>query len=298
MNLTTASGTQYRTVMGMFGGTELSSAVQQLNEGTTAANSTFAVTGVGFQPQAIVTLFAGGSGATDNFIVGVGVAVDNGAGTDQYCAQIRVQEGGGTSIGDAAFLTNRIVHRLGTGSITNSWELTSWDSDGITVTVRDNAGTSRVASALFLSSSDWDFVCGQSDLPTSGTRAVTGLGIDPEFLLNVWTNMQTADAHINNSATATAMSVGLVSGSSEYSVSGNAQHNSATPACKSITEATSVLLSDAGAIDVEGTHTLDTDGFTTTFSNFPGTASKAFYLAGGPATGAGGGLNILRRRRM
>lgn len=292
IDFTTVSSVQYRTGFGLFGGSEISSAIAVVDEGTTSNGGTFSITGLSFKPQAIILLFDGEpSGNNENFKPGVGVAVDNGSGTDQFAVGYRILAIA-TSEGDAYFATNRCFVNVKTTSFSNAWEVTAWNSDGVTFTQRTGSGSNATARVLCLASSDWNFVAGTYDVPTSGNITLSSLGIDPKFLFDCVTQIQTTDTHIDNSVEASAMGMTLVSAGSEFGISTSVKRNVTTSVTKSISKAAAVCLEDGGTLDIESTTALGTDQFVKTFTNNPSSVTKAFYLAGGALTAAGVNTDI------
>ena len=301
INWSTVSGTQYRTVAGLFGGTEVDAAVVSVDETTTAADATFSVTGLSFQPQAVIMCFGPNYSASNHFSGGFGVAVDNGAGTDQFAMEMASTGNADVaSVADGVMLTDRCFVLIDASSEVRSWELTSWNSDGVTFTVRGSTGANFIAKCLFIKSTDWTFVAGQYTNPTSGTVTESGLGVDPEFMMDVMTLMQSTDTFINDSAQCSAYGIGLVSAAEQFSISANHQHNVSTSVAKSYVDSTGgSCLGDDGTIVIAGSVALGTDQWVKTLTTFPATATKGFYIVGGPATTGGGAskLAILKRIR-
>ncbi len=296
VNFDPVSGAQYRTIVGPFGGDGISSAIVTANEVTTAENSTFVISGLSFQPQALIFIFDGaGTADVNHFRPGIGVAVDNGAGTDQFAINLRCAQTA-TSESDGYFATNRCQLHVDTTALISSWEVTNWETDGATITMRDAAGANKIARVLCLASSDWTFVAGTYDVPTSGNVTESGLGIDPEFLFNVISQIQTVDTHIDNSTEASVIGVALVASAAEFGISASVQRNVSTSLTKSLSDNATVCLEDGGTVDIEATTALGTDQFVLTPTNHPASVTKAFYLAAGPTTGGAANASVVLKR--
>jgi len=297
INWSAVSGSQYRTVAGLFAapGGELESALVVADEALTLVNTTFSITGLGFTPQAVILCFVPNYSSSNQFSGGFGVAVDNGAGTDQFAVEVASTGNNDVaSVADGVMLTDRCFVAVNASSELRSWELTSWDADGITFTVRGSNASNLLARCLFFRSDDWTFVAGQYDNPTSGTVTASGLGIDPEFMMDVMTQLQSTDTFVNDSAQCSAFGVGLVSLTEQFSVSANHQHNVSTSVAKSYVDSTGVTcLGDAGTIAIAGSVALGTDQWTKTFTTFPAAVTKGFYVAGGPVTNPSVNTDIL-----
>jgi len=290
-----ASGTQYRSIAGMFGpggagGNVLDVDIERIDEATTAQDATFAVTGIGFKPQAAIFFYGGANTSHSDFRCGVGVAVDNGAGTDQKTLVILSDNGQAATSNDAQFRSGRCVDNINAGAAFNSWELTSWDTDGVTITVREAGGASKRVMTLFLRANDWNFVCGQYTIPTSGNITVSSLGINPEFMLDVMSLIQSADTFKVGTAEASAIAITLNSLTEEFGVSVGSTEGAGTTVAKSLTYSAkaAMLGDDPTAIDVEGTTALGTDQWVRTMTNWPATATLGLYIAGGRVPGKAG----------
>ena len=186
--------------------------------------------------------------------------------------------------------TKRIASGLvSAGTVPWSWELKQMDASGFTITQRDGVGANRTASYIALKSTDWTFLVGEYDIPTSGNVTESGLGFTPEFLFEVLTQIDTQDA-TQTGGDAGVLSIVINDGTTEASHCIASEDNVETTNVSSFTSSDDTTMMDhtnvaTGAEAFVATTVLSAGQFVKTGTDHPATAKKAFYLAGGPASG-------------
>ena len=150
---------------------------------TASTDGTFGLTGVGFAPDVMIALCgpnAGGSGTLvpDN-TGGVGFAVRGGS---QASCNFRSRNGLATT-SVASYMSNAWALTALTTSGAQGLEVTSWDSDGVTLTARNN-GWSWGEYFLFLKlDSNADAAVSVIDWPTSTGVQTYAVGFRPRVVL-------------------------------------------------------------------------------------------------------------------
>lgn len=104
------------------------------------ATGSQSITGVGFQPKALIILGSTRSSTSQMYTTN-GYAYDTGSGTTQGCVSGIAAEG--DAIGSISSVSNAFVRSNASGSGVFVAALTSWDADGITVNVTTSSGTAE-----------------------------------------------------------------------------------------------------------------------------------------------------------
>lgn len=238
----------------------------------TPASGNVPVTGVGFQPDALILL--GGQTLNSTSYAGIGFANATGSGSFStgYNAGIGVYQRTGK-----AFV--EVSGNSGT-PIKNEATLVSLDSDGFTLNFTTATSASHNMRVLCLKGAK--FAVGSITQPTSpGTQPTSGLGFQPSALL------LGSDQH----AAATTvqidrlqMAIGGTDGTNQ-SIVASADNSfgvnvlSRTKVWQTVTDAATPAVSADAAIS-----SFDSDGFTLNFTTADATARQILYFAIGPAS--------------
>lgn len=260
------------------GGSDLTDVKVYTWTGPTSTGST-ALTGVGFQPDAMLML------AGQSFASQAGVGMATGA-----------SERGCVSAGYESALcryqrSDRVIAAVGgTSEIRFQADLTSFDADGFTLFWDGAESLSTTFCAALLLKGCPMKVGALTEKTTDGTDAITGVGFTPKALLFLSTG-KTAGTTIDNSlidwmtgaATAPSERAAVEAGGS----ASLGYARSSVTACITHTEGEHAF--SVGEADLSS---FDPDGFTLNWTSTDGTARQTFYMAFGsseapiaPATG-------------
>lgn len=181
----------------MVGGLDVSflSKVGAFETGTGAAASTVAVTGVGFQPKALIFWWTGITGTIDLFAEGnikrgIGVATST---TSRWAVGTQGVDASASSDTDRIQREDACVATLSTlGAVEGLLDLQSFDADGFTMVVDDAFPVSLRIHYMALGGTDLTNVkTGRWDVPAvTGNEDITGVGFQPDFVLFGSTNFQ------------------------------------------------------------------------------------------------------------
>lgn len=249
---------------------------------TTPAPVSQAVTGVGFQPKAIIFNLSGSNG-NDSFDnshrMGFGIATASTSATicssgqnAQATTSARHRHG---AAGDCILIIN-----LG-GTIAAAAQLTSFDSDGFTLNWSDNNVTGFLINYIAIGGTDLtNAAVANWTMPTStGNKAVTGVGFQPDLVLHFHSGIATTgNASLANGE------IGL----GAMGKNGNQWANhflSLDNVATTDTQRTQLTDQTLAATDNSLAHSMkasyvsmDSDGFTTNFTTAPATAGKVDSL--------------------
>ncbi|HVP26565.1 MAG TPA: hypothetical protein VMT26_02735 [Candidatus Bathyarchaeia archaeon] len=245
------------------------------------------ITGVGFQPKAIIFYWTRQTsyGELAGVRMGYGYATNYG-GTYQNCGvAFASDDNAGTSnTGRRNSVTYSIIV-LSSGDPTMSAQarITSFDSDGFTLNWQTNEARADIIQYIALGGADLTARVGSFSLSTSsGTQDVTGVGFQPDFSMFLWTFTESADTSTNNAeigmgfAKSSTMRGALVSVSRDGRSTTQTHQQQRTDSC--------ILLlnpsSGSGAQDaiVDFSQFLS-DGFRLSKSDAPAASTPIFYLA-------------------
>ena len=245
---------------------------------TAAATASQAVTGVGFQPRALIlwTTGATSSGSFGNaYTVGVGFAARNASETITAGSVSAASE-------DAAATSNASRGTAAKALTIVQWgettlaecDMTSFDSDGFTLSWTTNDSNAYIIHYMALGGSDFtdaSVVAWQAPSGT-GNLAVTGAGFQPDCVIHILSEV-TASPPANN-ASARVM-LGAMTSSAAWATAFMAVDNSAADDSASSQSRTQPI-SNYSAIGlgrvIASYVSLDADGFTTNFT----TANASF----------------------
>ncbi len=160
----------------------------ECNVGTFTPNGTqdaaASLTGLSYEPDLVFldTIGVTDGAESDHAIFSYGVAVNDGSETQRFVAG---QSANDESTSDAScyFASNRVVGQLHT-SLSWTGELTSFNSDGFTVTTRDGATGGDLCHYMTVNMNGGEAHLETLDTPTStGTHASTQPGFKPDILI-------------------------------------------------------------------------------------------------------------------
>lgn len=232
---------------------------------------TASVSGLGFQPDAIVAFGVNQAITANNgqpeLMLSVGYSGRLPSVT-QSCGVICAEDNqGNTSSGEIA-RTNRFLTTLtsaaGTVSEGTSLEMTSFDSGGFTYTTRDTAVAVTFGYlALDLDDRHCYAAAPLVAMGATGNVSVTGPGFTPEFLFTTAIRVATQDTINANQAT---ISVGVSDGTTTACAAARVRDNQATSDTYSTASETALLflVGEGTAADdaVANLDSFDADGFT------------------------------------
>lgn len=175
----------------LFGGTNISNCAVGATAGSATLNGTTAITAPGFQPDMVIAIYE--SNATANSRMSMGIAVNDASTIVQYATGLSDANGVTPTQTVSTIRSSRLV--MGpSGSGIPSLELTSFDTNGFTVTTRDAAGTVaiRYLALKFAGGKRAKLLLCQS--PTSATtKSCNGTGWTPQAGIMLLTELPSID---------------------------------------------------------------------------------------------------------
>jgi len=244
------------------------------------------VSGVGFQPKAIIFWW------TRQTSYGELAAVHIGYGMATYYGGAYQNRGVAFASDDAAATSNTgkrrsetyciIILSNGAPTLAAQASVTAFNSDGFVLNWQTNEARADIIDFVAFGGTDLTNArAGTFSLTTStGTQAVTGVGFQPDFVMFLWSFNQTADS---NSAHA-EIGVGFAGSSTKRgSMVANSEDGRGTMDTWQQQRNDSCILlltPTTGAQDaIVDFVSMDNDGFTVTKSDAPAYATPIFYLA-------------------
>lgn len=225
-------------------------------------NASFAVTGVGFTPKALILY------ATDQIATGIST------GWGQYYGMatsttnrvgISNSQTTATNTGSRAHdSTKCFIVVSAAGTTTVAADLVSFDADGFTLNFSTVSATARVIGYQALGGSDLTNAFIKAFLPAASNTAqgFTGVGFKPDAALLISAQVGAAT---QTDTGAMGLSLGFAVSSTKRAAL-EVQQNSATESVQKVTKVVEKS-SSGGTITMEGDFTsFDVDGFTITFS--------------------------------
>lgn len=257
--------------------------VGTFNAATSTGNQ--AITGVGFQPKALIIWGVGtttdGAWTTNWFTEGIGFSTSP---TNQYAQAAEYFSGSADRrrIEACAFIQTN----TGTSAIVRRADLVSMDSDGFTLdwTIAREDGDYKVLGYIALGGDD---LTGAKvvnwQMPTStGTKAVTGVGFQPDCVLHVHAGGVTALTDGGDAESSAALGLGAMTPDAQWasgiiaSSSSNQARNQENNRCLT------VITSGGNVTNQAQYESMDADGFTVNFGAVDGAFQViSLCLAGG-----------------
>lgn len=263
------------------------------------STGTQAVTGVGFQPKAVIfgpSTSSTTEGVATNearFALGAMTAASQWSGSTYGNDNVSpTQE---YSVGR----TDASIVRVSGGSTTALAAYSSLDSDGFTVDKSTAPGATVRVGYLALGGLARYAVGAFSQATSTGNQSTTGVGFQPKGLLFASFGKT---ASTTPAANATAMVGAAVSTSSRRAHQSSAQHNLATSdTSRDTTETAALIASSSGGtptrVATADFVSHDLDGFTLNWTAADATARENFYVAVGQAYANVRGVQVLQAVR-
>jgi hypothetical protein len=265
------------------------------NIGTGAATTTVAVTGVGFQPTAVIFWWNGlqsatgtVSSTTSHLRAGYGFAVS----TSQRATLCGIsQDDAATAISDSHVRDDACIVTLdvGTAVTAGKADLQSMDAGGFTLVIDEQFDTDLRIKYLALGGGTLTAHVGSYTATATGSLAETGVGFEPDavfFLCSTGTaaNSNTSDMRIGFGCATGASNQWVVAVGSDDGVG-----TTVTQRYLRADECVAALDFNFGAISSRQSFTsMDADGFTVNVAEKPGTDVYTPYLALGGISAVAG----------
>lgn len=278
INIGTTDATQYRVHYLAIGGDDLSAKVGSFT--MTTGTGSLAVTGVGFQPKAL--LFVNGinstsTGASAAMLNAIGAARTSSA---QWALSVTAQDGVGTSEVAAKQITSACYSLSNVAGLIDEADLVSHDADGFTINKTTKDGTQRTVGYLALGG-DCNFAVGAITEPATATTQTTSVGFEPDAVMFV---SYGAAASESLSTSHMRLGIGVAVGASDQRVIAVSNTDAVSP-----TETASAVDEDECVMSVTGgTPTramlgeltaFTSTGWTLSYSAVTGNQNQILYLA-------------------
>lgn len=252
-----------------------------------ASTGAFAVTGVGFQPKAVLLFTLGttvappSAPAGERFSLGVGVSA-----TDRRSMAVAYGSGVAWWILDHANVL-QVPNTVNTVVA----DLTSLDADGFTLNFSTTASGVYV-SALCLGGVGLQVKSGSFARATAvGAQAITGVGFQPTAVIFFQPNVVTATGNARGSI---VQQMGFTTGPTQMAATSLRITNNSDPTVAKVGQTTSQCIQTVSATAVTssaGCTSLDSDGFTLDWTVVSATAALVDYIAIGGVAASVGAFN-------
>lgn len=252
----------------------------KIKHGSFVANTSIgqqAVTGVGFQPEAVIFYSSSQTAAGYQTDSNASLGVASGAGVEVSYAVARVDN---SAAGWVALSETKCISLVSTTALDGEADLVSFDADGFTIDWTDAPATAVIIQFIAIdgvTNAKAGAFTTPAD-PTTGNVATTGVGFQPDFIL-FFNGLQTAAG--NSSLANMPWNIGFASSATARGAIGSVAAAGATQ------DTTKCLLLNgvgqgAGGADLTS---FDADGFTLNWAASPFTARRILYLALKSASG-------------
>lgn len=189
--------------------------VIEAKSGSFAANTSTgnqAITGVGFQPKAVIFFLTGLTAVGDSADCrgGIGCATSS---TERWATAWASDDASGAANAGQRFQTTKCIVVLtgGNPTVDGEADFVSMDADGFTINWTDAPASAVLVEYLALGGTGLSAKAGNSAVRTSlGTQAVTGVGFVPKALLLASVGLTAA-----GSSSSYALSVGMAAGATK-----------------------------------------------------------------------------------
>lgn len=288
-----------QAIITLYGGNDLQASVDELaSSGTSGVAAS--VTGLDFEPDALIMYspglsFPSGGGTSADSIIGLGFATNEGSIVQRMYLHTENDNQSQSAIAGLV-RTDRIMSSVSswTGGDTAvegpTLEVTAFNSDGFTITQRDSSAFAVTGAYLSLNFGGGNFSLTSASLgtDTTGNKAVTSPGFEPDALLCIATSIDFADIGTIQDADSTGgrWSLGGATRLDEFGIRGtvdDAENNTDTRA--STHTHLAHIRFFAGSTDYElDWVSFDTNGYTVNVTS-ASTADKAVIILAIEATG-------------
>lgn len=280
LDWTTNLGSAATIHYALIGGTDVSARVHSWSTSGTGAG-TQAVTGVGFEPDAVLHFYSGSIGSIDStaLIGDLSLGAMDATGRE-WAVTLLSGNGSGTSNTQRGQRTERWSYDLnGDLSTYRAGSFSSMDSDGFTVSWTTNPNSVLVHSVCLkgLNARVDAFTKSTSGAPAS--QAVTGVNFNPELLfLASWQRTSSTSAQVHS-----RIGFGATDGTNEGAIACQDTDALGTTAADRIGKTSKVFVkmdNSSGTVDAEADLTrFDDDGFTLNWTTNDAVATQICYLA-------------------
>ena len=294
----TASVDYYVTAVMITGAPNSSLRVKNLGTGTSAQTIT-----PGYKADLVIAACVGANSDTQNgnhAIHSLGFAHNNSSDTvTQGAIYASSRDGQTTSFTNSRITNSYIAAQLFNDSVTWQASVGNFTSTTYDITCTSSAGSDRVyLLEVELADPDDAWVTVIDAATGTGNDAHTGAGFQPEAVFLA----SEGSTSLDSTAQSRAQSFGASDGTTHFVHFFHDEDNVSTTNANSEYSSSNVLhvTDDAGTDDyIASMSSLDSDGFTLTYSDAATAASKILVLAIGDSTaGGGGGGSILRHPGM
>ena len=286
LNWTTNNATAYVIHFIAIGGTDVSAKVLEWTMATAAGNQ--AVTGVGFQPNAII--HAHGTHAFTSVLpasiagAGFGLGAMDADG-DQWATTFFTLDNVGTSDTQRGQQTDGAIYAFNNAlTVQKKASWVSMDADGFTVNFT-NAGSAAAARVLSLALKGVNVKPGSFLKSTSGapaSQSITGVGFQPSAVLMASFQDITRAGPVAQSR----WGIGASDGSIEASSAMTDQNGGGTTSVRAVDKTSKAFIvaeNNTSTINAEANLTsMNSDGFTLNWTANNGTQTQILYLALAP----------------
>jgi len=254
--------------------------VGQFAKSTGGAPASQAVTGVGFTPKVLIMWTEGrtsnGSFAAD-LQWALGWAVSSSAFRSMAMAS---QDAQASSVCNKRIASKALTILSAAGALVAECDLTSFDSDGWTLSWTTNDANATIIHYIALGGADISAGLINWQSPTStGNHSKTGAGVAPTFVFSM--GVGASNTGPPSTTAGIRQFLGAMTGSGEWSIALNSQDNQATTntARRQITDGHTLDISNTGSVTERSNRvSLDADGFTLNLTTAPSTANHRFSL--------------------
>lgn len=280
IDITTAPASAFLVYYLAVGGAEVSAKAGTFTLPTSGTSQ--AVSGVGFQPEAVIAAYGatGADTAVSHHRFGFGVAA---ADLTQSCYFISGRDLVGSSQKARAAQSATFLYAIEptTDGVDAAATLGSMDADGFTVNISDNPGSALEVGYLALEGVSAK-VLNDTQRTSAGTKATSGVGFQPSALIAF--SVRSTSANQAAGGTSPHNSLGAASGSTAQAFTYNLQiDNAGTEDSASFNDDSYIVgfnSNTAGNVLTRGAlSSFDTDGFTLDYANADATAAVIYFLA-------------------
>ena len=268
----------------LFGGNDLSAKVGNTQDMGASTDTQFNVTGVGFEPDALIMASHGqdfDDVAKAQAIISVGFAANDGSETQRALGWLDTDAQGTTAI-NAQLDTSKILSLVFAGAQNKEIELDSFEADGFKITTGSTAWYSNPGYLALNFNGAAKAAVGSLDTPTSdGSVSYTWPGFRPSFLLHLCSYLAAEDS-VSATGNAEAFGVGVVDGTNEYVINVHSDDGLGTSRAQSMSSSRMAqsLMATGGTLQNKWAFTsFNATGYTISSTLTNGTARKFAGLA-------------------
>lgn len=159
--------------------------VGSFTKATGGAPASQAITGIGFQPKALI-LWTAGSTTVNTYQTDIRNSVGLTDGTTTGCVAASANSGGSSPVTARRTATAMVCLVDGDGTVEAEADLTSLDTDGFTLNWTTNDANATIINYMAIGGTGLSAKVLQWQLPTStGGQAITGVGFRPAAMIGV-----------------------------------------------------------------------------------------------------------------